>query len=36
MGLAGYRFGDDWKLGLPVLGSCFVAPVGLAPRMWSF
>ena len=32
----GYRFGDYWKLGLPLLGWFFVVSVGLVPLIWSF
>ena len=33
---AGYRFGDYWKLGLPLLGLYFVVAVFLVPAIWSF
>lgn len=36
MGPAGYRFGDYWKLGLPMVGVFFVVAVGLVPLVWSF
>lgn len=36
MGPAGYRFGDYWKLGLPLLGLFFVVAVGLVPVIWRF
>jgi di/tricarboxylate transporter len=32
----GYRFGDYWKLGLPLLGWFFVVAVGIAPLIWRF
>jgi di/tricarboxylate transporter len=36
MGPAGYKFGDYWKLGLPLLGLSFVIAVFLVPFVWSF
>jgi di/tricarboxylate transporter len=36
MGPAGYRFGDYWKLGLPLLGLFFLVGVGLVPLIWRF
>ena len=33
---AGYRFGDYWKLGLPLLALYFVVAVFLVPVIWSF
>lgn len=33
---AGYRFGDYWKLGLPMIGLFFIVAVGLVPLIWSF
>jgi len=33
---AGYRFGDYWKLGLPLLAWFFVISVFLVPVFWSF
>ncbi len=36
MGPAGYRFGDDWKLGLPLLGVTFVVAVFVVPFIWPF
>ncbi len=33
---AGYRFGDYWKLGLPMIGLFFVIAVGLVPVIWNF
>lgn len=33
---AGYRFGDYWKFGLPILGWYFVVAVGLVPLIWPF
>jgi di/tricarboxylate transporter len=32
----GYRFGDYWKLGLPLLGWFFVVSVVVVPLIWSF
>jgi len=32
----GYRFGDYWKLGLPLLGWFFVVAVVLVPAVWNF
>ena len=34
MGPAGYRFGDYWKLGLPMVGVFFVVAIGLVPLAW--
>jgi di/tricarboxylate transporter len=31
----GYRFGDYWKLGLPLLILYFVLTVGIVPLVWS-
>ena len=36
MGPGGYRFGDYWKLGLPLIGLFFVVSVGLVPVIWPF
>jgi di/tricarboxylate transporter len=36
MGPAGYRFGDYWKLGLPVLAVFFVVAVFFVPIVWPF
>ena len=36
MGPGGYRFGDYWKLGLPLLLLFFVVAVCLVPVAWSF
>ncbi len=36
MGPGGYRFGDYWKLGLPLLVLFGVVAVGLVPLVWSF
>ncbi len=36
MGPGGYRFGDYWKLGLPLLVLFGVVAVGLVPVFWSF
>lgn len=32
----GYRFGDYWRLGLPMLGLFFVVAVFLVPVIWPF
>ena len=36
MGPGGYRFGDYWKLGLPLILLFFAVAVGLVPLVWSF
>ena len=36
MGPGGYRFGDYWKLGLPLLALFGVVAVLLVPVVWSF
>jgi di/tricarboxylate transporter len=36
MGPAGYRFGDFWLFGLPLLALFFVVAVLLVPVIWSF
>ena len=36
MGPGGYRFGDYWKLGLPLLALFGVVAVLLVPLIWSF
>ena len=36
MGPAGYRFGDYWRLGAPIVGVFFLVAVGLVPAVWSF
>jgi di/tricarboxylate transporter len=36
MGPGGYRFGDYWKLGLPLLGWFFVIAVFYVPLVWRF
>jgi di/tricarboxylate transporter len=36
MGPGGYRFGDYWKLGLPLLVLYGVVAVGLVPVFWRF
>ncbi|UUY03900.1 SLC13 family permease [Svornostia abyssi] len=36
MGPAGYRFGDYWRFGLPLVGLFFVVAVFLVPLVWSF
>jgi di/tricarboxylate transporter len=33
---AGYRFGDYWKLGLPLLALFFVVGVFLVPVFWPY
>jgi di/tricarboxylate transporter len=32
----GYRFGDYWKFGLPMMAWFFVVAVGLVPVIWPF
>lgn len=32
----GYRFGDYWKFGLPMMLLYFVVSIGLVPLIWSF
>ena len=32
----GYRFGDYWKFGLPMMVWFFVIAVGLVPVIWRF
>lgn len=34
MGPGGYRFGDSWKLGLPLLLLSFAVSVFLVPVIW--
>ncbi|MDY0087337.1 MAG: SLC13 family permease [Coriobacteriia bacterium] len=36
MGPAGYRFGDYWKLGLPLVAISFVISVFWVPLIWPF
>ena len=36
MGPAGYRFGDYWKLGLPLLMLFFVVAIFIVPLVWRF
>ena len=36
MGPGGYRFGDYWRFGLPLLGLFFVVAVCLVPLIWAF
>jgi len=36
MGPGGYRFGDYWKLGLPLLVLFVVVATFLVPVIWSF
>ncbi len=33
---AGYRFGDYWNLGAPMVALFFVVAVFLVPVIWSF
>jgi di/tricarboxylate transporter len=35
-GPSGLRFGDYWKLGLPLLLWFFVVSIGLIPLIWRF
>jgi di/tricarboxylate transporter len=35
MGPAGYRFGDYWRLGLPVLAWWTIVALGLVPLVWQ-
>ncbi|WP_421990370.1 SLC13 family permease [Roseococcus sp.] len=35
-GPGGYRFGDYWKLGLPLLGWSFLIAIFLVPVFWPF
>ena len=36
MGPGGYRFGDYWKLGLPIMVWWFVVALGVVPLVWRF
>lgn len=36
MGAGGYRFGDYWKLGTPLMAWFFIVAVFLVPRIWPF
>jgi len=36
MGPAGYRFGDYWKLGLPLMVWFFVVATFVVPLIWPF
>jgi di/tricarboxylate transporter len=36
MGPAGYRFGDYWRFGLPLLGLFFIVAVFWVPVVWGF
>lgn len=36
MGPGGYRFGDYWRLGLPLVGLFGVVAILLVPAIWSF
>lgn len=36
VGPAGYRFGDYWRLGLPMMALFFVVAIGLVPVFWPF
>lgn len=33
---AGYRFGDHWRLGLPIMALVLVVAVLLVPVIWRF
>lgn len=35
MGPAGYRFGDYWKFGLPIMAVYYLVAVFLVPMIWS-
>jgi di/tricarboxylate transporter len=32
----GYRFGDYWRLGLPLMLLYFVVAIALVPLVWDF
>lgn len=36
MGAGGYRFGDYWRYGLPVLGWLLVVTLTVVPLVWRF
>jgi di/tricarboxylate transporter len=36
MGPAGYKFGDYWRLGLPMVVLFFAVAVLLVPIIWHF
>jgi len=36
LGPGGYRFGDYWRLGLPLLVAYFAVAVFLVPVFWPF
>jgi di/tricarboxylate transporter len=36
MGPGGYRFGDYWKLGLPVMALWLVVALAVIPLVWPF
>lgn len=36
MAPGGYRFGDYWKVGLPLVGVFALISIGLVPLVWSF
>jgi di/tricarboxylate transporter len=36
MGQAGYRFGDYWKLGMPLMLWFFLVATFLMPLIWRF
>lgn len=36
MGPAGYRFGDYWRLGLPIMGYWLLVALVLVPLVWPF
>jgi di/tricarboxylate transporter len=36
MGPGGYRFGDYWKLGLPIMALWLVVALTVIPLVWPF
>lgn len=32
----GYRFGDYWKFGLPLMVLYFIVAIGIVPLVWQF
>jgi di/tricarboxylate transporter len=36
MGPGGYRFGDYWRLGLPIMAWFLVVSLVVIPRVWSW
>ena len=32
----GYRFGDYWKLGLPLMAWCAIIAITVVPLIWQF